>query len=278
MAAVRPPFRPRAPAPRHRPASRRYAGRSGHRPAHRLPTMTLSLPDRRSCQPAPDTRPSRDRRAHRRRRPPRRRRARHRTGRRRPPPADANPQCAVRRMGRLPRSDRDRSRCACAERRRRAPRAVQPTIRPCTHGLRKAVFVHWVARVDRPRQLAPGQSQYPARIPPVVAMRRGDLSWASPCPTTARSRVARRGRRPPAVADPVGQRAPPGRIAAGRRRRAEGAQGRPPARRRAPRAARLARRRPPARPRRRRRPARAGRRIRHAAGRAHAALNTLPPR
>ncbi|OXI33028.1 hypothetical protein CFB89_12000 [Burkholderia sp. AU16741] len=35
------------------PRRGRCAGRSGPRPARRPPTMTLSLPDRRSCQPAP---------------------------------------------------------------------------------------------------------------------------------------------------------------------------------------------------------------------------------
>jgi len=43
-------------------------------------------------------------------------------------------------------------------------------------------LAHWVARVDRPRQLALWQSQYPARIAPVVAMRRGDLSWGLTVP------------------------------------------------------------------------------------------------
>ncbi|MCA7926317.1 VOC family protein [Burkholderia cenocepacia] len=43
-------------------------------------------------------------------------------------------------------------------------------------------LAHWVARVDRPRQLALWQRQYPARIAPVVAMRRGDLSWGLTVP------------------------------------------------------------------------------------------------
>ncbi|KVO95234.1 VOC family protein [Burkholderia ubonensis] len=43
-------------------------------------------------------------------------------------------------------------------------------------------LAHWVARVDRPRQLALWQRQYPARIPPVVAMPRGDLSWGLTVP------------------------------------------------------------------------------------------------
>ncbi|KVF23911.1 glyoxalase [Burkholderia vietnamiensis] len=43
-------------------------------------------------------------------------------------------------------------------------------------------LAHWVARVDRPRSLALWQSQYPERIAPVVAMRRGDLSWGLTVP------------------------------------------------------------------------------------------------
>ncbi|MDR8731219.1 VOC family protein [Burkholderia pseudomultivorans] len=43
-------------------------------------------------------------------------------------------------------------------------------------------LAHWVARVERPRQLALWQSQYPARLPRVVAMRRGDLSWGLTVP------------------------------------------------------------------------------------------------
>ncbi|AJY12463.1 VOC family protein [Burkholderia dolosa] len=38
-------------------------------------------------------------------------------------------------------------------------------------------LAHWVARVERPRQLALWHKQYPARIAPVVAMQRGDLTW-----------------------------------------------------------------------------------------------------
>lgn len=38
-------------------------------------------------------------------------------------------------------------------------------------------LVHWVARVDRPKDLARWQAQYPARIAPVVAMTRGDNRW-----------------------------------------------------------------------------------------------------
>ncbi|MBU9606540.1 VOC family protein [Burkholderia multivorans] len=43
-------------------------------------------------------------------------------------------------------------------------------------------LAHWVARVERPRQLALWQSQYPDRIPPVVAMQRGDLTWGLTVP------------------------------------------------------------------------------------------------
>ncbi|MGS0895580.1 VOC family protein [Burkholderia stagnalis] len=43
-------------------------------------------------------------------------------------------------------------------------------------------LAHWVARVDRPRGLALWQRQYPARIAPVVAMRRGDLTWGLTVP------------------------------------------------------------------------------------------------
>ncbi len=36
---------------------------------------------------------------------------------------------------------------------------------------------HWVARVPRPKDLGRWQSQYPARIPAVLPMARGDLTW-----------------------------------------------------------------------------------------------------
>ncbi|MGH8779020.1 VOC family protein [Paraburkholderia sp.] len=36
---------------------------------------------------------------------------------------------------------------------------------------------HWVVRVERPKQLAAWQAQYPQRIPPVVPMTRGDFTW-----------------------------------------------------------------------------------------------------
>jgi hypothetical protein len=41
---------------------------------------------------------------------------------------------------------------------------------------------HWVARVERPRQLTRWQAQYPQRIPPVVPMSRGALTWGLTVP------------------------------------------------------------------------------------------------
>ena len=38
-------------------------------------------------------------------------------------------------------------------------------------------LAHWVARVPRPKDLGRWQSQYPERIPPVLPMARGDLTW-----------------------------------------------------------------------------------------------------
>ena len=38
-------------------------------------------------------------------------------------------------------------------------------------------LAHWVARVQRPKQLARWQSQYPGRIAPVLPMTRGDFTW-----------------------------------------------------------------------------------------------------
>lgn len=38
-------------------------------------------------------------------------------------------------------------------------------------------LAHWAARVARPKDLARWQAQYPARIPPVMPMARGDLTW-----------------------------------------------------------------------------------------------------
>lgn len=41
---------------------------------------------------------------------------------------------------------------------------------------------HWVVRVERPRQLAAWQKQYPQRIAPIVPMTRGDFSWSLSVP------------------------------------------------------------------------------------------------
>ncbi|MCY1225723.1 Glyoxalase-like domain protein [compost metagenome] len=38
-------------------------------------------------------------------------------------------------------------------------------------------LLHWAARVARPADLTRWQSQYPARIAPVIPMTRGDLRW-----------------------------------------------------------------------------------------------------
>jgi hypothetical protein len=38
-------------------------------------------------------------------------------------------------------------------------------------------LAHWVARVERPRQLKLWQQQYPERIPPLLQMQRGDYAW-----------------------------------------------------------------------------------------------------
>jgi hypothetical protein len=38
-------------------------------------------------------------------------------------------------------------------------------------------LAHWVARVPRPKDLGRWQAQYPARIPSVIPMARGDLTW-----------------------------------------------------------------------------------------------------
>jgi len=55
---------------------------------------------------------------------------------------------------------------------------------PATHArLTKGPYLsHWVARVDRPKQLARWQAQYPERIAPVVPMTRGDFRWALSVP------------------------------------------------------------------------------------------------
>jgi len=38
-------------------------------------------------------------------------------------------------------------------------------------------LAHWVARVNRPKNLARWQAQYPQRIAPVLPMARGDFTW-----------------------------------------------------------------------------------------------------
>ena len=50
---------------------------------------------------------------------------------------------------------------------------------PATHArLENGPYLsHWVARVERPRQLATWQTQYPQRIAPIVPMTRGDFTW-----------------------------------------------------------------------------------------------------
>ncbi|OLL32847.1 glyoxalase [Burkholderia sp. SRS-W-2-2016] len=55
---------------------------------------------------------------------------------------------------------------------------------PATHArLEKGPYLsHWVARVERPKQLATWQTQYPRRIAPVVPMTRGDLRWGLTVP------------------------------------------------------------------------------------------------
>jgi hypothetical protein len=41
---------------------------------------------------------------------------------------------------------------------------------------------HWVARVERPKQLAAWQTQYPQRIAPIVPMTRGEFTWSLSVP------------------------------------------------------------------------------------------------
>jgi hypothetical protein len=41
---------------------------------------------------------------------------------------------------------------------------------------------HWVARVERPKDLPRWQAQYPERIPPIVPMTRGDFTWGLSVP------------------------------------------------------------------------------------------------
>ncbi|WLE60208.1 VOC family protein [Burkholderia plantarii] len=47
---------------------------------------------------------------------------------------------------------------------------------------RGPALIHWVARVEPPRQLARWQRQYPALIAPVARMRRGDWHWSLTVP------------------------------------------------------------------------------------------------
>ncbi|WP_114813668.1 VOC family protein [Paraburkholderia kururiensis] len=55
---------------------------------------------------------------------------------------------------------------------------------PLTHArLENGPYLsHWVARVERPRNLALWQAQYPERIAPVVPMTRGNFSWTLTVP------------------------------------------------------------------------------------------------
>ncbi|HLX03100.1 MAG TPA: VOC family protein [Trinickia sp.] len=55
---------------------------------------------------------------------------------------------------------------------------------PATHARleRGPYLAHWVVRVERPKNLARWQAQYPERIPPVVPMTRGDFAWSLSVP------------------------------------------------------------------------------------------------
>ncbi|MFM0739493.1 VOC family protein [Paraburkholderia xenovorans] len=55
---------------------------------------------------------------------------------------------------------------------------------PATHArLEQGPYLsHWVARVERPKQLVVWQTQYPQRIAPIVTMSRGELSWGLSVP------------------------------------------------------------------------------------------------
>jgi hypothetical protein len=55
---------------------------------------------------------------------------------------------------------------------------------PATHArLENGPYLsHWVARVERPKQLTTWQAQYPQRIPPIVPMTRGDFTWGLSVP------------------------------------------------------------------------------------------------
>ncbi|MGF6570926.1 hypothetical protein ABH945_003037 [Paraburkholderia sp. GAS333] len=71
-----------------------------------------------------------------------------------------------------------------------ATKADQPRPRlfalddPATHArLERGPYLsHWVARVERPKQLTTWQTQYPQRIAPVVPMTRGDFTWGLSVP------------------------------------------------------------------------------------------------
>ncbi|CAB3635787.1 VOC family protein [Paraburkholderia rhynchosiae] len=55
---------------------------------------------------------------------------------------------------------------------------------PATHArLENGPYLsHWVVRVERPKHLPTWQAQYPQRIPPIVPMTRGDLTWGLSVP------------------------------------------------------------------------------------------------
>lgn len=55
---------------------------------------------------------------------------------------------------------------------------------PATHArLENGPYLsHWVARVERPKQLSLWQAQYPQRIAPIVPMTRGDFAWGLSVP------------------------------------------------------------------------------------------------
>ncbi|CAB3795045.1 VOC family protein [Paraburkholderia fynbosensis] len=55
---------------------------------------------------------------------------------------------------------------------------------PATHArLENGPYLsHWVARVERPKQLTTWQAQYPQRIPPIVPMTRSDFTWGLSVP------------------------------------------------------------------------------------------------
>jgi hypothetical protein len=51
---------------------------------------------------------------------------------------------------------------------------------------RGPALTHWVARVARPKDLGRWQAQYPARIPDVMPMARGELTWRLTVPADGR--------------------------------------------------------------------------------------------